>query len=142
MPILRTAARVLLGVFLVVAGVAHFRATESFLGQVPTWLPARTLVVQVSGVVEVGLGLALLVAPSSRRAWVGLAVAALFVAVFPGNVSQLATGTDSFGLDTTTSRVVRLFFQPVLIGWALWCTGAWHVGATRWRHRAAGSRTG
>ena len=34
------------------------------------------------------------------------------------------TGTDAFGLDTDTKRFVRLFFQPVLVLWALWCTGA------------------
>lgn len=136
MPTLRVLARLLLGAFLVFAGVAHFAATDAFLGQVPPWFPARTLVVQVSGALEILLGLALLVVRTGRRAWVGLAVAGLFVAVFPGNVSQLATGADSFGLDTTTSRVVRLFFQPLLVAWALWCTGAWSLLVERWRTRS------
>jgi uncharacterized membrane protein len=120
-----------LGGVLVFAGVAHFRLTDSFLGQVPPWFPVRTLVVQVSGVVEILLGLALLLV-RSRRAWVGLAVAGLFVLVFPGNVSQLVTGADSFGLDSTASRVIRLLFQPLLVAWALWCTGAWSVLVGRW----------
>ena len=129
----RTVARWLLAGVLLVAGVAHFRLTGEFLGQVPTWLPARTAIVWVSGVAELALGVALLLARGRARARVGLAVAALFVAVFPGNLSQWATGSDSFGLASDTSRAVRLLFQPLLVAWALWCTGAW--GALRDRAR-------
>ena len=56
---------------------------------------------------------------------VGWVVAAFFVAVFPGNISQYLNGVDAFGLDSDTSRLVRLFFQPLLVVWALWSTGAW-----------------
>lgn len=105
------------------AGLAHFAATESFLGQVPTWLPERTLIVQASGVVEVAFGLALLLARGHRRQ-VGWALACFFVLVFPGNLYQAVAGTDAFGLDTPGARWLRLAFQPVLILWALWATGA------------------
>ena len=65
-------------------------------------------------------------APYSPRYFaVEVLCGALFVAVFPGNVSQWLTGTDGFGLDTDGSRAVRLVFQPLLVAWALWCTGAW-----------------
>lgn len=116
----RTAARLLLGGFLVVAGVAHVVAPAPFLAQVPPFLPAPELVVLVSGGVEVVAGLAVLLAPARHRPAVGLAVAALFVLVFPGNVSQYLTGTDAFGLDTDGARATRLLFQPVLVAWALW----------------------
>jgi uncharacterized membrane protein len=59
------------------------------------------------------------------RVQVGWVVAAFFVAIFPGNISQYVNGVDAFGLDSDTSRLVRLFFQPVLVVWALWSTGAW-----------------
>jgi len=121
----RLAARVLLGAFLVFAGIAHQVAVEEFLGQVPTFLPWREAVVVVSGVVEIVLGVALLVARGRARVVVGWLVGVLFVAVLPGNVWQLAAGTSSFGLDTTAARWARLPFQPLLIAWALWCTGAW-----------------
>ncbi len=121
----RLAGRLVLAVGLIVAGVAHFAATDEFLGQVPTWMPAREAIVIVSGVVEVLLGAALIGTQGRRRAAVGWVVAAFFVAVFPGNVWQLVNGSDSFGLDTDTGRAVRLLFQPVLVVWALWCTGAW-----------------
>jgi hypothetical protein len=42
-----------------------------------------------------------------------------------GNISQYLNGVDAFGLDSDTSRLVRLFFQPLLVVWALWSTGAW-----------------
>jgi uncharacterized membrane protein len=120
----RTLGRLLLGAVLLIAGVGHFVATEEFHGQVPSWVPLDAdLVVLASGVVELVLGVALVL--GRHQVAVGWIVAAFFVAVFPGNVSQYVTGADAFGLDTDRSRLVRLFFQPVLVVWALWCTGAW-----------------
>lgn len=122
----RTIARVVLGGFLLFTGVGHLtRQREEFQAQVPTWMPLDAdFVVLASGVVEIALGLALIALPRYRVP-VGWVVAAFFVAVFPGNVSQYMTGTDAFGLDTDRARLIRLFFQPVLIAWALWSTGAW-----------------
>ncbi|CAB4693290.1 MAG: hypothetical protein F2667_02865 [Actinobacteria bacterium] len=114
-------ARWLLGAVLVFAGTAHLSfARDSFDAQVPGWLPIDAdVVVLASGVVEIALGLALVVV--RRRRWqLGWVVAAFFVAVFPGNVSQYVTGTDAFGLDTDRARLIRLFFQPLLVAWALW----------------------
>ncbi|MFI8567644.1 hypothetical protein ACIGGF_13905 [Rhodococcus sp. NPDC078407] len=122
----RTIGRVVLGGFLVFAGLSHlFWARRTFAAQVPEWLPLNTdFVVLASGVVEIALGLAL-VFWTARAPLVGWVVAAFFVAVFPGNISQFVTHTDAFGLDSDTARGVRLLFQPLLILWALWCTGAW-----------------
>jgi uncharacterized membrane protein len=117
---------VLLGGFLVAAGVAHVVAREEFHAQVPSWFPVdEDVTVLASGAVELGLGVAVLVAPRARRPLVGWLVAGLFVAVFPGNVAQYVEGVDGFGLDTDRARLTRLFFQPLLVLWALWCTGAW-----------------
>lgn len=134
----RGAARCLLGGFLVLAGVAHLTwQRQDFQAQVPPWLPIDTdLVVVASGVVEVVLGLALLVV-RERRALVGWVVSAFFVAVFPGNVAQYVEGRDAFGLDTDRARLIRLFFQPLLVAWALWCTSAW-LAFTRPRGRTPG----
>lgn len=122
----RTAARMLLGGILVFAGVSHLTfAREEFVAQVPDWFPiADDPVVLVSGVVEISLGAAL-VAFGRGRIGVGLLAAAFFVAIFPGNIAQYLEHTDAFGLDTDRKRFVRLFFQPVLVAWALWATGAW-----------------
>lgn len=129
----RTVARVLLGLFLLVAGTAHLVIPDEFLAQVPPFLPAPGAIVLVSGLVELAAGAAVLLTPARRRPWVGLAVAALFVVVFPGNVSQYVTGTDAFGLDTDGARATRLVFQPVLVAWAVWACGAWPL----WRRRVS-----
>ena len=134
----RSAVRLVLALFLAGAGISHFTATDAFRAQVPPWVPAVEWVIWVSGVVEIALALALALAPARRRPLVGWVTAAFFVAVFPGNVSQLVTGTDAFGLDTDVARSVRLLFQPALVVAALWSTGAWAVWRER-RRRDAGS---
>ena len=128
----RTIARLLLGVALVFAGVSHVSfARTSFYAQIPPWLPLNAdFVVIASGIVEIALGAALLVLPRWRVP-LGWLTAALFVVVFPGNVSQFLTHSDAFGLDSDRSRAIRLLFQPLLVWWALWSTGAWAA----WRAR-------
>lgn len=123
---LRTLARVVLGTFLLFAGLSHlFWARADFRAQVPSWMPIdEDVVVLASGVAEVGLGLGLFFAVRHRRL-VGFLVAGFFVAIFPGNIAQYVEGVDAFGLDSDRARLIRLFFQPVLVAWALLATGAW-----------------
>jgi len=137
---LQHAARFLLGGALLLAGTDHLSTLrQAFRTQVPTWLPLDPdVVVIASGVVELAFGAALLVLPQHRLT-VGVVVAAFFVPVFPGNISQYLTHTDAFGLNTDQTRLVRLFFQPLLVAWALWSTGAWAAWrASRRGHRAVG----
>jgi len=109
----RRAAAVVLGLFLVFAGTSHPSfARGEFRAQVPGWVPLdEDTVVLLSGIAEIGLGAALAVLPS-RRVPVGLAAAAFFIAIFPGNISQYVTGTDAFGLDSDQARLTRLFSSP------------------------------
>lgn len=125
---LQNAARLVLGAFLLFAGISHLTVSRSeFHAQVPDWVPlSADLVVVLSGIVEIVLGGALLIL-SRFRALIGWVVAAFFVAIFPGNISQYVNGIDAFGLDTDRARLIRLFFQPVLVIWALWSTGAWQA---------------
>jgi hypothetical protein len=83
-------------------------------------------VVLSSGVVEIALGLSMLFL-YKHKAVVGALLALFFVLIFPGNLNQYFYHIDSFGLNTDTARLIRLFFQPVLIAWALWSTGGWQV---------------
>ena len=121
----RTLARWALGGILVLAGTGHLTAQrEEFRAQVPEWVPVDDdVVVVASGIVELVLGAALIFV-RRRRVAVGLVVAGFFIAIFPGNIGQWREGTDAFGLDTDTKRFVRLLFQPLLVVWALWSTGA------------------
>ena len=125
MKYVRIALQLLLGFALTSAGISHLTtAWAEFQAQVPTWLPLDAdFVVIASGVVEIALGLALITL-WRYRAWVGLATAAFFIAIFPGNISQWLNGIDAFGLDTDQARFIRLFFQPVLVLWAVYATGA------------------
>ena len=132
----RTAGRLLLGAFLLLAGISHLTVSRvAFRAQVPRWVPVDAdFVVLASGIVEITLGLALLLL-ARRQVIVGVIVAVFFLLVFPGNISQLVTHTDSFGLNTDLARGIRLLFQPLLVVWALWSTGAW--SAIRNRPRQA-----
>lgn len=123
----RTIGRIFLGSSLVFAGVSHLTfARAEFQAQVPESLPLDPdATVLASGVVEIGLGSALLLA-RRRRGLVGVIAALFFVAVFPGNIAQWIHHRDGFGLDTEIKRFVRLFFQPVLIALALWSTRRAH----------------
>lgn len=131
-PWYRTPLRLLLGAALIGAGVAHLTTQRTeFQAQVPSWFPLdEDLVVVVSGIVEIVLGATLIVL-RRHRVLVGTIVAAFFVAIFPGNIAQWSEGVDAFGLDTDTERFVRLFFQPVLVVWALAATGAWRAYRSR-----------
>ncbi|MDT3405294.1 DoxX family protein [Mucilaginibacter terrae] len=122
---IRSVARIVLGAFLAFAGVSHLTFNRSeFLAQVPKWLPVHPdLTVVLSGIVEISLGLALIFIVKNRK-WVGIITAVFFVLIFPGNISQYINKVDAFGLNTDKARLIRLFFQPVLILWALWSTNA------------------
>ena len=117
---IKNTARILLGAGLIVAGIGHLTfSRKEFQAQVPDWVPLKKDdTVVYSGLVEITLGTALVVAPKKYRSTVGLLAASLFVGVFPGNVSQYVNRRDGFGLDTDRKRMTRLFFQPVLVLWA------------------------
>ena len=117
---IKNTARILLGAGLIVAGIGHLTfSRKEFQAQVPDWVPLKKDDnVVYSGLVEIALGTALVVAPKKYRSTVGLLAASLFVGVFPGNVSQYVNKRDGFGLDTDRKRMTRLFFQPVLVLWA------------------------
>ena len=123
MELIRKGFQVLLGAALIYAGITHLTTNRiEFQAQVPTWVPfSADFVVLASGVVEISLGIALAFLQYRRQ--VGWITAAFFIAIFPGNISQYVNGIDAFGLDTDQARLTRLFFQPLLVLWALWATG-------------------
>jgi uncharacterized membrane protein len=133
MAYLRNMGQVILGIALTYAGTTHLTSSrQEFQAQVPTWLPLDAdFVVIASGIVEIILGLALLIL-WRYRSQVGVIVAIFFILIFPGNINQYVNGIDAFGLDTDQARLTRLFFQPVLVIWALWSTGGWQI-VKSWR---------
>lgn len=117
--------RIVLGIFMITAAIGHFTfQRDDFQAQVPNWVPLdKDLVVILSGIVEIALGFAMIFL-THYKVKVGIALAVFYVLVFPGNIAQYLNGTSAFGLDTDLSRLIRLFFQPVLIFLTLWSTGA------------------
>ena len=118
-----------LGAFLTSAGISHLDSNrQEFLAQVPTYLPIDPdFVVVASGLVEIALGIALITTTfflTQYRKVIGLLVGLFFILIFPGNINQYLNQIDAFGLDTDQKRLIRLFFQPPLVLWAIWCTGA------------------
>ena len=122
---LQDVLRILLGAIMVYAAIAHFTfRRKEFQGQVPDWVPMKKdTVVILSGVAELILGIAMIFA-LPNKVWIGIALAIFYVLIFPGNIAQYKSRSKAFGLKTDKSRLIRLFFQPVLIFWALWSTGA------------------
>ncbi len=125
---LKTLLQLLLGAFLTSAGISHLGSNRTeFLAQVPTWLPLNgDFVVVASGIVEITLGISLITTIfilTQYRKQVGITVAIFFILIFPGNINQYVNKIDAFGLDTDQKRLIRLFFQPLLVIWALWAGG-------------------
>jgi len=110
---------------MLLAGISHLTFSRvEFQAQVPDWIPlSKDLVIILSGIVEIGFGLAMIFW-KKERIKVGIALAMFFILIFPGNIDQYINHTNAFGLNSDQARLMRLFFQPILIVWALWCTDA------------------
>jgi len=127
--VIQNVFRILLAIFMIYAGFSHLTFNRvDFQAQVPDWLPmSKDLVVILSGIVEIILGMGLAFWKNQRVTF-GWALALFFVLIFPGNIAQYLDGKDAFGaLDSDQARLIRLFFQPVLVVWVLWSAGSWNA---------------
>jgi uncharacterized membrane protein len=118
---IRTVSRIILGTGLVLAGISHLTfARKGFKAQVPDWVPLKKDdTVLYSGMAEIALGGAVALAGDKRKETMGKVLAAFFIAVFPGNVSQYEHSRNGLTLNTDSKRFIRLLFQPLLVYWAL-----------------------
>ena len=120
--------RILLGSIMLYIGIAHlsFRRIE-FQAQVPTWLTTNEgmmdLVVLISGYIEIAFGI-LMILGGKLKVKTGLALGIFYILIFPGNINQYINEIDSLRLDSDNKRLIRLFFQPLLVLWAFWSSGA------------------
>jgi len=126
--IIQNIFRVLLGSIMLYIGIAHlsFKRIE-FQAQVPTWLTTNEgvmdLVVLISGYIEIAFGV-LMILGGKLKIKTGIALGIFYVLIFPGNINQYINEIDSLRLDSDNKRLIRLFFQPLLVLWAFWSTGA------------------
>ncbi len=116
---LKTVSRGVLGGLFVAAGANHFLHKSFYLEIMPPYIPAPSLMVEISGAAEVGLGAWMLTGRGTRAAAWGLI--ALLVAVFPANV-YMALHPEQFARFRPAVLWARLPFQAVFIAWAWWHT--------------------
>ena len=126
--IIQNIFRILLGLIMLYIGIAHlsFRRIE-FQAQVPTWLTTNEgmmdLVVLISGYIEIAFGI-LMILGGKLKVKTGIALGIFYVLIFPGNINQYINEIDSLRLDSDNKRLIRSFFQPLLVLWAFWSSGA------------------
>lgn len=118
---IQQAARIGMAFAMAVAGLSHLANPTPFLQHLPLWVPMREEVILVTGVIEIGLGVALLLRQPWRRLS-GLGLAGYLVAVFPGNVYVAVAGIDVDGQPDGVYAWLRLPLQLLFIAWALWST--------------------
>jgi uncharacterized membrane protein len=106
-----------MGIGFMVSGTCHFVISDFFVHIMPPYLPWPLFLVYLSGAIEIGLGILLLIPRHTRFAAWGLI--ALTIAVFPANI-HMALHTDLFPEFSPTSLWLRLPLQAVVIAWAYW----------------------
>lgn len=93
-----------------VSGVVHLVRPETFTGIVPSFLPAKTALVYVSGVAEFACAAGLW----RRDRWAGIASAALLIAIWPANLQMALDASDP------ATRAVAWTRMPLQIP-LIWC---------------------
>ena len=118
----RTIMRWLMAAFYLIAGIGHVLRPESFLLIVPEWVPFPREVIFVTGLCELAGAAALLTTRLRRFAGIMLALYAL--CVWPANIKHALLHIPLPPIpDSWWYHGPRLAFQPVLIWWALFCSG-------------------
>ncbi|QDP21673.1 DoxX family protein [Bradyrhizobium cosmicum] len=131
----RTVMRCVLAAFYLTAGIAHLWVPEKLLAITPSWVPFATQVVLITGACEIAGAIALVTRP--LRWWAGVAFALYALCVWPANIKHALEGIDLPPLPNSwLYHGPRLALQPVLIWWALYCTG---VIDWPWRRKQGGS---
>jgi uncharacterized membrane protein len=120
---LRAMFRLLMAAFFTGGFVLHMMAADKLVLITPPWVPYPHAVALITGWLELAGAIGLLV-PATRLA-AGVALAAYVVAVWPANIHQaLAHIVVPPIPDSWWYHGPRLAFQPVLVWWALFSSGA------------------
>ncbi len=118
----RVAMRWILAAFYAAAGVAHLAVPDKLLAITPSWVPFPSQVIFITGICEILGAIALVTRPLRR--WAGIALAAYAICVWPANFKHAIDGIDlPYIASSWLYHGPRLAFQPVLIWWALYCSG-------------------
>jgi uncharacterized membrane protein len=101
------------------AASAHFFAPHALAEMLPPFVPARQLLIYLTGVLELALAVGIAL-PATRRL-AGLAAIATLVAFFPANIyaafAHVEVGGHAWG---PVYLLIRAPLQALLIAWAWW----------------------
>ena len=117
----RGAAAIGAGILFIFTGVGHFLQTEPMAQMLPPWVPGRTLLVYLTGILELAIAVGFLV-PRARRftGWVAAGVLVLF---FPANiyaaVNHIPMGGHAWG---PVYLLIRAPLQAIILFWVYWFT--------------------
>jgi len=116
---------VLLVIGYIAAGINHFRVLAFYIGIIPHYLPYPVILNTLAGICEITFGLMLIVKATRKIAAWGIVL--MLIAFLPVHIAMLGGHTEVNGAPILPVWAwVRLFFQPVLIGWAWWHTREVH----------------
>ena len=106
----------LLVAFYLFMGAMHFLKPEQYFAMMPSWLPAHSILISLSGILETALAIALI--PIKTRAIaaqiiIAMLVVFLFVIHIPESIGYFKTGNEKF-----TASIIRLPIQFIFIAWA------------------------
>ena len=114
--------RIAMTVFYLGAGLLHVGSAGKFMPIMPDWVPRPEFVIIATGWCEIAGAIALLT-PRLRRA-AGVMLALYAICVFPANIKHALEQINLPGLPSSWwYHGPRLAMQPVLVWWALWCSG-------------------
>lgn len=125
---LKYAGLVVVSLFFLVGGQAHFTATQFFVSIVPPYVPFPLLVVYVTGVIEL-LGAIAIWVPK-WRSWAGIGLMVLTVCVTPANI-YMWMNPELFPDISAALLGWRLVAQGVLLAIIWWSTRPESAAGTR-----------
>ena len=110
---------IILSIFYINVGIAHFTNPEFFLVIMPPYIPHQDLFVYLSGFFELLFGL--MIVFKKTRYYGGIGLLVLLIAVFPANIYLYQSSEAQEILNISKSGAfIRLFFQAPLIILAYW----------------------
>jgi uncharacterized membrane protein len=117
-----TTMRLLMAAFYLAAGVVHVARPDGFMPIVPDWVPFPRQTILATGVCEIAGAVGLLTPRWQELAGIMLALYA--VGVWPANFKHAFEHIVVPPIpDSWWYHAPRLAFQPVLVWWALYCSG-------------------
>ncbi|MFS4491855.1 MauE/DoxX family redox-associated membrane protein [Maribacter sp. 2308TA10-17] len=103
-----------LSLFLIYAGIQHFLKPVFYEPFVPHFLPLKTTIIYISGIIEILLGIFMCIPKYTKTAAVGVIL--LMLLFLPIHVWDVISDTPAIG--SHRAALIRLPFQFVFIGWA------------------------